>query len=59
MTMEYVPDTKDNFVWKKNFFSKSKMAASNHIEIKHISTQVHYFGENISVSHDNGMFQGH
>ena len=58
MTMEYVPDTKDNFVWKKTFF-KSKMAAGSHIEIKHISAQGHYFGENISVSHDNGMFQGH
>ena len=35
------------------------MAAGNHIEIKHISDQEHYFGENKSVTHDNGMFQGH
>ena len=59
MTIEYVPDTKDNFALKKTFFSKSKMAASSHIEIKHISAQGHYFGENISVTHDNGMFRGH
>ena len=35
------------------------MAAGSHIEIKQISAQRQDFGENISVTHDNGMFRGH
>ena len=35
------------------------MAAGSHIVIQQISALGHYFGENISVTHDNGIIQGH
>ena len=59
MTIEYEQGNKVYFAFKKSTFSKSKMAADSHIEIEHICDTGHCIGENISVTHNNGMFQSH